>query len=196
MQAGETRFTAADVPGLIPGASQGKGLGLEFLRHVERCAALVHVLDCATLETDRDPIKDFDVIEEELKLYGGLSDRPRIIALNKIDLPDGKAMADMVQPALEARGFQVFQISAAARLGLTEFNYAMAKIIQEARKTAASEEKTRIVLRPVAVDDAGFKVIANGDGSFTVLGTKPERWVKQTDFANAEAIGYLADRLA
>ncbi len=62
VQAGETRFTAADVPGLIPGASQGKGLGHEFLRHVERCAALVHVLDCATLETDRDPVKDFDVI--------------------------------------------------------------------------------------------------------------------------------------
>ena len=88
VQAGETRFTAADVPGLIPGASQGKGLGHEFLRHVERCAALVHVLDCATLETDRDPIKDFDVIEEELKEYGGLADRPRIIALNKIDLPE------------------------------------------------------------------------------------------------------------
>jgi len=102
VQAGETRFTAADVPGLIPGASQGKGLGHEFLRHVERCAALVHVLDCATLETDRDPVKDFDVIEEELKQYGGLSDRPRIIALNKIDIPDGKAMADMVQKTLEA----------------------------------------------------------------------------------------------
>nr|MSZ54270.1 GTPase ObgE [Actinomycetota bacterium] len=62
VQAGDTRFTAADVPGLIPGASEGKGLGHEFLRHVERCAALVHVLDCGTLETDRDPIKDFDVI--------------------------------------------------------------------------------------------------------------------------------------
>ena len=196
VQAGDTRFTVADVPGLIPGAHEGKGLGHEFLRHVERCAALVHVLDCATLESDRDPIKDFDIIEEELKLYGGLSERPRIIALNKIDLPDGKAMADMVQPSLEAHGYQVFQISAAARLGLTELNYAMAKIIQEARKNEAKEEKIRIVLRPTAVDDNGFKVIANEDHSFTVLGDKPERWVKQTDFANAEAIGYLADRLA
>ena len=128
VQAGDTRFTVADVPGLIPGAHEGKGLGHEFLRHVERCAALVHVLDCATLETDRDPLKDFEIIEEELKLYGGLAERPRIIALNKIDLPDGKAMADMVQPVLEAKGFQVFQISAAARIGLTELNYAMAKI--------------------------------------------------------------------
>ena len=72
VQAGETRFTVADVPGLIPGASEGKGLGLEFLRHVERCAALVHVLDCGTLETDRNPLVDLDVIEAELAHYGGL----------------------------------------------------------------------------------------------------------------------------
>jgi GTP-binding protein len=196
VQAGETRFTAADVPGLIPGASQGKGLGHEFLRHVERCAALVHVLDCATLETDRDPIKDFDVIEEELKEYGGLSDRPRIIALNKIDLPDGKAMADMVEKTLQARGFPVFQVSAASREGMQELIYAMAQIIQKVRKAQKEEQVARIVLRPIAVDDAGFVVIANEDGTFNVIGDKPERWVKQTDFANAEAIGYLADRLA
>ena len=196
VQAGDTRFTVADVPGLIPGASEGKGLGLEFLRHVERCAALVHVLDCGTLETDRDPVKDFDIIEEELSHYGGLSERPRIIALNKIDLPDGKAMADMVQPTLEARGFEVFQISAASHIGLTELNYAMAKIIQIQRKAEAAQEKVRIVLRPAAVNDSSFSVTANEDGSFTVLGEKPVRWVKQTDFGNAEAIGYLADRLA
>ena len=197
VQAGDTRFTVADVPGLIPGASQGKGLGLEFLRHVERCEALVQVLDCGTLETDRDPVKDFDIIEAELAEYGnGLSERPRIIALNKIDLPDGKAMADMVQPLFEARGYEVFQISAAAHMGLTEFMYGMARIIQEARKNAVKEEKTRIVLRPTAVNDAGFKVIANDDGSFSVHGEKPLRFVRQTDFNNPEAVGYLADRLA
>ena len=70
VQAGDTRFTVADVPGLIPGASQGKGLGLEFLRHVERCVALVHVLDCGTLETDRNPVQDLEIIENELALYG------------------------------------------------------------------------------------------------------------------------------
>ena len=196
VQAGETRFTVADVPGLIPGASQGKGLGLEFLRHVERCVALVHVLDCGTLETDRNPVADLEAIENELALYGGLEDRIRIVALNKIDLPDGKAMADMVQPILEARGYQVYQISAASHIGLTEFNYAMARIIQEARKAEALVEKARIVLRPVAVGNSGFTVTANADGSFTVLGDKPVRWVKQTDFGNTEAIGYLADRLA
>ena len=197
VQAGDARFTVADVPGLIPGAASGKGLGLEFLRHVERCAALVHVLDCGALETDRDPIKDFEIIENELRNYStDLSDRPRIIALNKVDLPDGKAIADMVETQFRERGYEVYQISAAARIGLNELCYAMARIVGEYRERATLTEKTRIVLRPTPVDDRGFQVTANADGSFTVVGTKPERWVSQTNFSNAEAIGYLADRLA
>jgi GTP-binding protein len=197
VQAGDSRFTVADVPGLIPGASEGKGLGLQFLRHVERCAALVHVLDCGTLESDRDPIKDFDIIENELKMYAeDLSDRPRIVALNKVDLPDGKAMADMVEPILRERGYEVYQISAAARIGLEPLLYAMSKLVQEYRTRQTQEEKARIVLRPTPIDDAGFKVSANEDGSFTVVGARPERWVHQTNFSNAEAVGYLADRLA
>ena len=197
VQAGDSRFTVADVPGLIPGASEGKGLGLEFLRHVERCAALVHVLDCGTLESDRDPIKDFEIIERELKNYSAdLSDRPRIIALNKVDLPDGQAIADMVEPQFKERGFEVYKISAAARLGLQELLYAMARTVKSYRSSQILDEKTRIVLRPTPVDDRGFKVHANEDGSFTVIGAKPERWVHQTNFSNAEAIGYLADRLA
>lgn len=196
VQAGETRFTVADVPGLIPGASQGKGLGLEFLRHVERCVALVHVLDCGTLETDRNPVQDLDVIEEELAQYGGLDNRPRMIALNKIDIPDGAAMAQMVAQELRDRGYEVYPISAASREGLSELTYAMARIIQKTRAAAAVQELTRIVLRPVAVDDSGFNVVANEDGSFNVSGAKIVRWVRQTDFRNAEAIGYLADRMA
>lgn len=197
VQAGDSRFTVADVPGLIPGASEGKGLGLEFLRHVERCAALVHVLDCGALETERDPIKDFEIIETELRNYSAdLSDRPRIIALNKIDLPDGKAIADMVESHFRDLGFEVYQISAAAHLGLQELLYAMARIVREYRSSQVTDEKTRIVLRPTPVDDKGFVVKANEDGTFTVTGAKPERWVHQTNFGNAEAIGYLADRLA
>ena len=196
VQAGDTRFTVADVPGLIPGASQGKGLGLEFLRHVERCVALVHVLDCGTLETDRNPITDLEIIEEELAQYGGLEDRVRIIALNKIDLPDGQAMADMVAQTLRDKGYEVYPVSAASRAGLTELLYAMARLVQKARAEAATEERTRIILRPTAVDDSGFTVRANADGSFSVRGQKVVRWVRQTNFKNAEAIGYLADRLA
>uniref|UniRef100_A0AAU2V9B1 GTPase Obg n=1 Tax=Streptomyces sp. NBC_00003 TaxID=2903608 RepID=A0AAU2V9B1_9ACTN len=194
--AGSTVYTIADVPGLIPGASQGKGLGLEFLRHVERCSVLVHVLDTATLESDRDPISDLDIIEEELKQYGGLDDRPRIVVLNKIDIPDGQDLADMIRPDLEARGYQVFEVSAVARTGLKELSFALAGIVAEARAAKPKEEATRIVIRPKAVDDAGFTVAYDeANDVYRVRGEKPERWIRQTDFNNDEAVGYLADRL-
>ncbi|MDH6118751.1 GTPase ObgE [Kitasatospora sp. GAS204B] len=193
--AGDTVYTVADVPGLIPGASQGKGLGLEFLRHVERCSVLVHVLDCATLEPGRDPLTDLETIESELSQYGGLDDRPRLVALNKIDVPDGQDIADLTRASLEERGYRVFEVSAASRAGLRELNYAMAGIVAEARAAKPIEEATRIVLRPKAVDDTGFTVTEE-DGAYRVRGIKPERWVRQTDFANDEAVGYLADRLA
>ncbi|MEU3368218.1 GTPase ObgE [Streptomyces pseudogriseolus] len=193
--AGSTAYTIADVPGLIPGASQGKGLGLEFLRHVERCSVLVHVLDTATLESDRDPVSDLDVIEEELRQYGGLDGRPRIVVLNKIDVPDGKDLAEMVRPDLQARGYRVFEVSAVAHTGLRELSYALADLVAKARAARPKEEATRVVIRPKAVDDAGFTVTREGDGLFRVRGEKPERWVRQTDFNNDEAVGYLADRL-
>ncbi|GAA2928864.1 MULTISPECIES: GTPase ObgE [Streptomycetaceae] len=193
--AGSTVYTIADVPGLIPGASQGKGLGLEFLRHVERCSVLVHVLDTATLESDRDPVSDLDMIEEELRLYGGLENRPRIVALNKVDIPDGQDLADMIRPDLEARGYRVFEVSAIAHKGLNELSYALAGIIAEARAGKPKEESTRVVIRPKAVDDAGFTVERDDEGIYRVRGEKPERWIRQTDFNNDEAVGYLADRL-
>ncbi|MFB7633052.1 GTPase ObgE [Streptomyces sp. NPDC056149] len=193
--AGATVYTIADVPGLIPGASQGKGLGLEFLRHVERCEVLVHVLDTATLESDRDPVSDLDIIEEELAQYGGLGDRPRVVVLNKVDIPDGQDLADMIRPDLEARGYRVFEVSAVARQGLKELSYALAEIVAAARAAKPQQEATRIVIRPKAVDDAGFTVTKEADRLFRVRGEKPERWVRQTDFNNDEAVGYLADRL-
>ena len=188
-------FTVADVPGLIPGASQGKGLGLEFLRHVERCSVLVHVLDCATMEPGRDPIDDLDTIENELSLYGGLEGRPRLVALNKIDVPDARVLAEMVRPLLEERGYPVFEISAATHEGLRPLSFAMAERVVEARAAAEPDENARIVITPKAVDDTGFTVTAEADG-YRVRGDRPERWVRQTDFSNDEAVGYLADRLA
>jgi GTP-binding protein len=194
--AGSTVYTIADVPGLIPGASQGKGLGLEFLRHVERCSVLVHVLDTATLESDRDPVSDLDIIEEELRQYGaGLENRPRVVVLNKIDVPDGQDLADLVRPDLEARGYRVFEVSAVAHKGLKELSFALAEVVAAGRAAKPKDEATRIVIRPKAVDDAGFTVKLGDDGIYRVRGEKPERWVRQTDFNNDEAVGYLADRL-
>jgi GTP-binding protein len=196
VDAGGFRFTVADVPGLIPGASEGKGLGLDFLRHVERCSVLVHVLDCATLEPGRDPSSDLDVIEAELAAYAtDLADRPRLVVLNKVDVPEGRELAELVRPDLEDRGYRVYAVSAVSHEGLRELGFAMADIVRAARAAAPAPEATRIVLRPKAVDEAGFQVVREGD-QFRVVGEKPQRWVRQTDFSNEEAVGYLADRLA
>jgi GTP-binding protein len=196
VQAAGTTFTVADVPGLIPGAAQGKGLGLEFLRHVERCAVLVHVLDCGTLDPGRDPLSDLDAIEAELSQYKtSLMDRPRLVVLNKADLPEGRDLADIVTPDLEARGYRVLTVSAVSHLGLRELSFALAEVIEQWRAAQPIEEATRIVLRPTAVDDLGFTVTFEDD-VYVVRGSKPERWVLQTDFSNDEAVGYLGDRLA
>ena len=102
----------------------------------------------------------------------------------------------MVTKTLEEKGYEVYPVSAASRAGLQELLYAMAKLVQASRANIKSEERTRIVIRPTAVNDSGFKVFANNDGSFTVIGKRVERWVRQTNFSNSEAVGYLADRLA
>ena len=193
--AGEVTFTVADVPGLIEGASEGRGLGHDFLRHVERCAALVHVIDLATMERGRDPLSDLDVIENELRRYGGLEDRPRLVALNKIDVPDGRDLAEMVAEDFAARGLRVFPVSAASHEGLRELTFAMAALVAARRQAQPVTEAARIVIRPP--DASGrdeFAVRRTGDG-WRVRGEKPERWVRQTDFSNDEAIGFLADRL-
>ncbi|EWC61909.1 GTP-binding protein Obg [Actinokineospora spheciospongiae] len=201
--AGESIYTIADVPGLIPGASQGKGLGLDFLRHIERCSVLVHVVDCATFEADRDPLSDIDALEEELARYtpalgGDLADRPRLVVLNKVDVPEARELAELIRPDIEARGLPVFEVSTATREGLRELSFALAKVIEDDRAAKPAPEPSRIVLRPTAVDDAGFTVVADPEeeGAFFVHGERPARWIRQTDFNNTEAVGYLGDRLA
>ncbi|MGN6274291.1 MAG: GTPase ObgE [Protaetiibacter sp.] len=205
VEAGEVRYTIADVPGLIEGASEGKGLGLEFLRHVERCSALLHVLDCATLEPGRDPLSDLDIILAELGAYPvpegqtPLLERPQLVALNKVDVPDGKELADFVRPELEQRGYRVFEVSAVSHEGLRQLSFALAELVEADRRAKAeTPPPARIVIRPRAVDEAQFEVRVEGgtEPVYRVVGAKPERWVEQTDFTNDEAVGFLADRLA
>ncbi|HBU42213.1 MAG TPA: GTPase ObgE, partial [Microbacterium sp.] len=204
VEAGDVRFTVADVPGLIEGASSGRGLGLEFLRHVERCTALVHVLDCATLDPGRDPLTDLDVILAELAAYPvpegqlPLLERPQVIALNKVDVPEARDLADLVRPDLEARGYRVFEISTVSRSGLRELSFALASIVAEHRAAQADTPKPeRVVIRPQGAEqDFSVRVEGGTYGPvYRILGAKPLRWVQQTDFQNDEAVGYLADRL-
>ncbi|MGS2809600.1 GTPase ObgE [Nocardia sp. MW-W600-9] len=205
---GDTTFTVADVPGLIPGASDGRGLGLDFLRHLERCAVLAHVVDCATLEPGRDPVSDVDALEAELAAYkpalagdaslGDLADRPRVVILNKTDVPDAAELAEMVTPEFTERGWPVFEISAVSRAGLRPLTFALADMVRQYREDHPKAAPKRTVIRPIATDESGFSVIADPQepGGFIVRGTRPERWVRQTQFDNDEAVGYLADRLA
>ena len=195
VKAGETSFTVADVPGLIPGASEGKGLGLDFLRHIERCSVIAHVIDCATLEPNRDPLSDLTAIEKELANYSDFNDRTRVVVLNKTDIPPAKELANLVKPDLEAMGYEVFVISTLTKEGISALTYALAEKVNNYRANLPTVESTRIVLKPKAVDEVTFEVSFDGI-RYWVKGEKIFRWVKQTDFSNDEAVGYLADRLA
>ncbi|MDO5722672.1 MAG: GTPase ObgE [Actinomycetaceae bacterium] len=211
VQAGQSRYTIADVPGLIPGAAQGKGLGLEFLRHIERCAVIAHVLDAATFENDRDPVSDLHAIEAELSQYRSdlgeiegyvpLGQRPRIIIVNKVDIPDGADMAQMQLEELKSLGWEVFLVSAVSHEGLDPLRFHLAKLVDDHRASLPEPEPIAQVRvspgrrrepDPIQVR----KVSYSGEDVFEVRGTRPERWVSQTDFSNDEAVGYLADRLA
>ncbi|MQY26513.1 GTPase ObgE [Nocardia aurantia] len=208
VQSGDTTFTIADVPGLIPGASDGRGLGLDFLRHLERCAVLAHVVDCATGEPGRDPISDVDALEAELAAYqpalqgdaglGDLADRPRVVVLNKIDIPDAAELAEMVAAEFATRGWPVFEISTVSREGLRPLTFALGQLVGEYREAHPKAEPRRPVIRPIVKGESGFTVTPDPEipGGFIVSGERPERWVHQTQFDNDEAVGYLADRLA
>jgi GTP-binding protein len=207
VSAGDHTFTVADVPGLIPGAAEGRGLGLDFLRHIERCAVLVHVVDCATMEPGRDPVSDIDALEAELASYvpslqgdttlGDLAERPRAVVLNKIDVPDARELADFVRDEVQRRyGWPVFEVSTVSREGLRPLTFALWDMVAAYRAAQPAVAPKRPVIRPVAIDESGFTVESDGQGGFVVHGTRPERWVGQTDFTNDEAVGYLGDRLA
>jgi GTP-binding protein len=206
VSAGENTFTVADVPGLIPGASEGRGLGLDFLRHIERCAVLVHVVDCATLEPGRDPISDIDALEAELAAYqptlqgdstlGDLAERPRAVVLNKVDVPEAKELAEFVRDEIAGRGWPVFEVSTIARIGLRPLIFALWDMVETYRAAQPVLAPRRPVIRPIAVDEKSFSVESDGQGGFIVRGVRPERWIAQTNFDNDEAVGYLGDRLA
>ena len=210
---GHDTFTIADVPGLIPGASEGKGLGLDFLRHIERTAVLAHIVDVATMEPGRDPLSDIDALEHELDTYadaldmdsglGDLRERPRLVVLNKMDIPEAKELAEFLRADIEEKfGWPVYMISTATREGLDELMWAMWDIVKRTRKkrrTTPIDEPQ--VIRPKALsrrgEDGGVEVVRDPmyPEGWLVTGEKVERWVRQTDFENDEAVGYLSDRL-
>src|SRR5215211_5954913 len=177
VSAGDHTFTVADVPGLIPGASKGRGLGLDFLRHIERCAVLVHVVDCATLEPGRDPISDIDALEAELAAYtptlqgdstlGDLAERPRAVVLNKIDVPDARELADFVREEISRRfAWPVHEVSTVTHEGLRQLSFALWDLVSQYRAAQPEVVPRRSVIRPIPVDESGFTVESDGEGGF------------------------------
>jgi len=215
MRAGQTGdatdVVLADVPGLVEGAAEGKGLGHQFLRHIERCSVLVHVLDAAPFDPDRDPVADLEIMRDELRRYDpSLLRRPQVVVLNKLDLPDGRAMAELYEEQLAdavRRGApesehgaseDVIGISALAGEGLDELRWRLAELVGEARGAAEEADveaaDAPVVLRPLRARD-DVQVTRDDSGAYRVTSDRVERWVRMLPSENREAMRYLEGRL-
>ena len=173
---GYDAFVAADMPGLIEGASEGVGLGHEFLRHIERTRVLVHVVDA----TGDDPLQAIALIDEELAAFGhGLAEKPQLLALNKVDSPDGRAYVELMTPVLAGLGRPWFAISAATREGTAELarrTHQLLRAIDDKTEAAALTEVP--VLRPEP-RRSRFEAVLGEDEVPVVTGSTPE-WLAAT----------------
>ena len=179
----EQSFVMADLPGLVEGAHEGKGLGHDFLRHIERTRVLVHVLDAAA--EDRDPVQDFDVVSEELRLHSPrLAEAPQVVAANKIDLPGAAQRAAAARRTLKKRGFVVYPVSALTGEGLRPLLGAVAKLLESA------PEPPPLEVSPDAArtKKASLEVERMPDGRFAVSGSAVERLIARTDLQNEDAL--------
>ena len=182
----QTNFVMADIPGLIEGAHEGKGLGHDFLRHIERTRLIVHVLDVSGME-GRDPMEDYRKINKELAAYNErLSSRPQIIAANKMDLPDARSNYPAIESALKAEGREVFPVSAATGEGLQP----LVQRIAEMLATLPKEDMTVAQVIPaIAADDSpDFTIRRDDSGAFIVEGKNIERLVAMTRFHDEESL--------
>jgi GTPase len=186
-------FVLADVPGLIPGAAQGKGLGHRFLRHLSRSAVLVHVIDLGSTEQRRDPEHDLAALEAELWAFDPeLATRPALVAANKVDLPEGRERLPEAEAAAARRGLRCFAISAATGEGMPALLYAVAGVVAETRAVQAAGQAREVAA--VAEPEVPIQVVREAEG-WRLLGDRPTRWVAMTDLDNAEAVAYLQQRL-
>lgn len=194
VRAGDASFVVADMPGLIEGAHEGVGLGDRFLRHIERTRVLLHLVDCMPLD-ESDPVGNYETVQEELRAYGrGVSEKPMLVAINKIDLPGGPEAADRVAARLEERGLTVHRVSAATGQNTQPLVFALAKLLADIPREVVEDlpELATVVAEGRSRDDWR---IERRDGTLCVTGKGVERLVAQTDMKNIEAIKYLHHRL-
>ena len=178
-------FVMADIPGIIEGASEGAGLGHDFLRHIDRCRLLVHVVDVSGSE-GRDPVADFDAINAELTQYSPeLAQRPQIVAANKADILADESLLENLRPHVEALGYPLFTISAAAHQGVRELVYAIANRLRELPPVAVYEPE--YVKRPPQIDTSAPVEITVEDGVYLVEGPWLQRLISNTNFGDYES---------
>ncbi len=214
--ANDNSFVVADVPGLIEGAHEGRGLGFEFLRHIERTALIVHIVDLTGDWEGRDPLQDYDTINRELALYADeLANRPRIVVANKIDVPGTEEvcakLAERVrQDSIAAAGGdefaespidpKLYRISALTGEGVESLKNAIGTKVHELREAARAEAENQQQYDQVwefqrLARDEAFEVVRLSEDVYRVQGPRVERLVVQTDWENEEAISYMQHRM-
>ncbi|MCZ8536155.1 MULTISPECIES: GTPase ObgE [Paenisporosarcina] len=191
-------FAMADLPGLIEGASQGVGLGHQFLRHIERTRVIVHVIDMSGIE-GRDPYDDYVTINEELRQYNlRLTERPQLIVANKMDMPDAEENLAEFRKKLP-EDVKIFPISALSRKGLNELLFAVADLLEVTEEflihEMAAEESDKTVLYKHQSERDGFEISRDDDGAYVLSGSSIERLFKMTDFSREDSIRRFARQL-
>ena len=192
-------FVAADVPGLIEGASEGKGLGHQFLRHIERTALIMHVVDVTGGYEGRDVIEDYTTINAELAAYASeLAVRPQVVVANKCDLPGCEEAVERLRAAAEADGHDFFAVSAATGLGLDALVNRVAAMVADLRREVAAAEPERDLTEAWERDrqrrDKRMVIRREERHVWRVSGAAIERMVVQTDWENDEAVAFLQHR--
>ena len=178
-------FVLADIPGIIEGAAEGAGLGHDFLRHIDRCRLLIHVVDVSGSE-GRDPVADFEAIQAELKEYGsGLENRPMLVAGNKVDIAADRSGLEALKAHVEAKGLPFFEISAAAQLGTRELMYAAARELEHLPPITVYEPT--YVERPPEVDMSQPLNIIHEDDTWIVEGPWLQRLMSNVNFGDYES---------
>ncbi len=188
-------FVMADMPGLIEGAHLGAGLGHQFLRHIERTRLLVHILDVSGA-TGRDPLHDFDVINDELVSFNpALGELPQIVALNKVDVPGAAELASEVAEALRNRGYTVHLISAVTGQGIQELMYTISDHLDKLGPREQMPVDEAVVTFTVEPEAERWEVRRTGENEFVVEGRPVELVVARTNIANEYALRRLHRQL-
>ncbi len=186
-------FVMADIPGIIEGAAEGAGLGHDFLRHIDRCQLLVHVVDVSGSE-GRDPVADFEAINEELRQYSPeLASRRMIVAANKADIMTDPALLDKLRTHVEGLGLELYAISAATHKGTRELVLRTARLLQELPPVAVYEPT--YVERPPEVDTDGAVEIQEFDGTWVVDAPWLQRLIANVNFGDYESRNWFDQKL-